>query len=256
MGFENSNKKYDLVFSLGEACSCTQSLRDAKLQLFSYPFDWLYGSDFVGRVDILFNDFKRFIDKSDLVYSHSNRSIKCNAYTSSFNGITFNHDFLASIDFDKMYELVKAKYDRRIKRLLSQIAEAKKVLLVYIETPNNPNKLRDNSILTKSLQQIKNKYPNKTIHLLYFSNDSNMKVLQYKELNLTNDVVKVIGNYWDMRGGGLDYLVKAEFFKLYFKDYSLNISTLYRFKDLWLSLLIKILPSKKLRKQLRCKYRV
>lgn len=242
------DKKFDLIFSLGEACSCTQSLRDSKLQLYSYPFDWLYGSDFLGRIDILLNEFKRFIDKGDLVYSHNERSINCNAYTSSFNGITFNHDFLASVDFDEMYELVNAKYNRRIKRLLSQITRAKKILLVYIETPNNPNKLQNNSILIESLQRIKAKYPNKQLSLLYFSNDSKMKALHYKEENLSSDVIKVMGNYWHNGGGGLNFLVEAKFFKLYFKDYSINISILYRFKKLFLKIFRKI-TNKKFKKQ-------
>ena len=195
------SKKYDLIFSLGEACSCTQSLRDASLQIFSYPYDWLYGSDFRGRVNILLDDFKRFIDKDDLKYSHGERSIKCNAYKNFFNDITFNHDFLASIDFDKMYGLVKTKYDRRIRRLLFQMEKANKILIVYLETPNSPNKLRNNATLIESLQKVQTKYPNKTIDLLYFSNDSSFESLKYIKDNISNNILKVIGNYYDNRGG-------------------------------------------------------
>ena len=57
-------KKYDLIFSIGEACSCTSALRLAKLQFKSYPLDWLFGSDFIGRCKILASQFEHFIGKN------------------------------------------------------------------------------------------------------------------------------------------------------------------------------------------------
>ena len=40
-------KTYDFIFGLGNACSCTQTLREADLQVLSFPFDWviLSGAD-------------------------------------------------------------------------------------------------------------------------------------------------------------------------------------------------------------------
>ena len=35
---------YDLVFSLGQLCACSQALRTANLQFASYPLDWVGGS--------------------------------------------------------------------------------------------------------------------------------------------------------------------------------------------------------------------
>ena len=54
-------EKYDLIFGIGEACSCTQILRKSLLQNCSYPLDWLYGLDFSKRVDILVSEFSDFI---------------------------------------------------------------------------------------------------------------------------------------------------------------------------------------------------
>lgn len=87
-------QKYDFVFSIGEACSCTQILRQQGLQKASYPFDWLFGSTFVKRCELLASEFKDFIRKEDLEFSYEERSIKCYAYHNKLNGITFNHDFL------------------------------------------------------------------------------------------------------------------------------------------------------------------
>ena len=33
--------KYDLILPIGEACSCSQSLRTAGLQFASFPWDWI-----------------------------------------------------------------------------------------------------------------------------------------------------------------------------------------------------------------------
>ena len=199
-----NKKSYDLIFSIGEACSCTQSLRDSKLQVFSYPLDWLFGSNFEGRMSILLNDFERFIDKDDLKYSFYTPSIKCDAYENTFNGIVFNHDFLKRVEFNEMYKQVKAKYDRRIARLLSQIRRAKSILIVYLETPNCVNKLTDDDIITEQLHKIKEKYPNKIINILYFTNDKDMNSMEYKEKFIADDIVKVVANYKlnDIWGGG------------------------------------------------------
>lgn len=276
-----NKRSYDLIFGIGEACSCTQSLRDSKLQVFSYPFDWLFGSNFEGRVSILLSEFYRFIDKDDLRYTSYTPSIKCDAYTSTFNGITFNHDFLKSVEFDEMYELVKTKYKRRITRLLSQIKNAKSILIVYLETPSRIDKLADNNILKEQLHKIKMKYPHKTINILYFTNDESLNSMEYKEEFISNDIIKVMGNYKlygvyndiDNRGGGeLDYVVIPEFFTQYLQNYSLNLSfntkvktTFFkikcvikslsrRIKRLPTQILINLVPNKKARKELRKKY--
>jgi len=36
-----ANTEYDLAFSLGQACACSTTLRAARLQFASFPFDWL-----------------------------------------------------------------------------------------------------------------------------------------------------------------------------------------------------------------------
>ena len=60
-------KQYDLIFGIGEACLCSQALRNDNLQVFSYPFDWVYGTLLHNRVEILTNRFKDFFNKEDLV---------------------------------------------------------------------------------------------------------------------------------------------------------------------------------------------
>lgn len=67
-------EKYDLILSIGEACSCTQALRKSNLQIFSYPFDWLFGASFETEVlsesiKILTADYKMLDEKIDYAFN-------------------------------------------------------------------------------------------------------------------------------------------------------------------------------------------
>ena len=46
-------KKYDLIFSLGEACLTATFLKKLSLRAMSTPFDWIAGGTFEKRVDFL-----------------------------------------------------------------------------------------------------------------------------------------------------------------------------------------------------------
>ena len=253
----SKSQNYDLIFSLGEACSCSQSLRNSKLQVYSYPFDWLFGADFETRINILTSKFSHFIDKEDLENFYSERSIKCTAYKNKQNNLVFNHDFLENIDFNTMYEDVKEKYARRILRLLSKIENANNILLVYTETPNNENKLIDNNILITALNKVSSSFgENKNFKLLYFSNSLDFEYLKYQEDIISDNIIKIIGNYKSVNPQEPDYQVNFDFFKNYYKNYSLNLPFGYKLKKILLKNIINLIPIKKTRKNLRKKYHV
>lgn len=133
-------KKYDFIFSLGAACSCSSCLRGANLQFASYPFDWLYGSDLIGRVSLLCHGFDGWLDKEALVHIGTREHpLPCDIYRNTKTEIVFNHDFPLGEDFDKAYDEVVQKYNRRIERLIKSINKAKKVLAVFINLPDNSN---------------------------------------------------------------------------------------------------------------------
>lgn len=165
--------KYDLIFSLGAACSCTQVLRKNGLQLASYPFDWLYGSTFDKRVDILTAGFADFINQNDLEYIGRDNGQKqhlCDVYYNKATDITFNHDFPAGMPLAEAYVPVKEKYHRRGRRLLAQIKAARRVLAVWIEAPNCADKLADASALLSGWQKLSSHFLDTEIDLLYISN--------------------------------------------------------------------------------------
>lgn len=181
-------QQFDLILSVGEACSCTETLRKCRLQFSSYPFDWLYGAGFVARCKILTTDFKNWLIKDNLekVGDNNLSAEPKHIYRNNITDITFNHDFPKHLTLDDSFEDVKNKYDRRIKRLLQQIKQSEKVLVVYLQTPNNNKELTKEELL-EGHKILKEKFGEK-IHLLYLFCDSNYKLKNRFIINLNEKI--------------------------------------------------------------------
>ena len=244
-------KKFDLIFSLGEACSCTQALREYNLQIYSYPFDWLSGSDFLLRCNILANGFKDFIKKEDLQYCCENRNIKCVAYKNKKNNLTFNHDFLKEMPFDNAYNYVKEKYKRRIKRLLNKINKSKAVLVVYMEIPTRNHQKTTNEEIIKGYSILQEAYKNK-INLLYIKNESQNYTVEFLENNKVTVISKDYKNYNSKQ----DYVADIGKLKDIFAEYKLNLPIFYIKIRKIIKYLLDFIPIKskrhKLKKLLLC----
>lgn len=186
-------RKYDLVFSLSQACSCTSALRKANLQVFSYPFDWLFGSDFSGRIDILCNDFEGFLNKDDLVFSGPGEVIKTDVYKNPKNGLVFNHDFQTGLSLDEAYPLVQEKYNRRISRLSELIEQARHVLVVFIETPDTP--LTTTGAMLKKGQKKLHKRFGEKMDLLYIQIRRDIPFRRRQDIYITDAVRQVSFDY-------------------------------------------------------------
>ena len=161
--------KYDLFVSMGAACSCSSSLRNSKLQFYSYPFDWIGGPPFLERIELIHNNFKDYIIKENLEFSQKIDITNCDAYVDKKRGMLINHDFKQGRDFDEMYEEVKQKYERRGNRLVNQIKNSKKVLFVYMQTPDNQNIDISNEDLLKGEALFQKYFPNVRCDILYIT---------------------------------------------------------------------------------------
>ena len=128
-------REYDLVFSLGAACACTECLRGAGLQFSSFPFDWLFGSTLPRRTDILADGCDRWLRLEELEHVFSATVIRTEAYRNNATGITFNHDFPAGVPLEESIAGVREKYDRRFARLRELISRGGRVLAVYVTPP-------------------------------------------------------------------------------------------------------------------------
>lgn len=247
----NKIKKYDFIFSIGEACSCTTALRHAGLQFQSYPLDWLFGSDFIGRCKILASGFDRFLEKNDLEYVFSVRSISCDAYHNKYNDLTFNHDFLQHKDLSETYPAVHEKYVRRISRLLHNMKTAKKILIVYIEAPITDHPVVSDATLKQGYDIIARAFPNPDIDLLYFTNANGAP----RTVQVSDHVVRIIDDYKD-KESELDYNVVVKTLVKDLKNIRLNIPLSARTKSGARKFLIRMIPIKSLRHRLKRKYHV
>ena len=87
-------------------------------------------------------------------------------YHNHRNDITFNHDFACGKPLAETYGGVKEKYDRRIRRLTSQIESSENVLAVYLQIPNDPEEVPD-AVLREAHAILKAKFPRQNVDLLY-----------------------------------------------------------------------------------------
>ncbi len=262
-------RKYDFIFSLGEACSSTMALRKFGLQLSSYPFDWLYGPNFYDRVDLFLFGCRRFFEKGDLEltdgvdiltgvesdFDFSSLNSSHDYYRNNFNGFIYNHDFPKDVPFESAYGGIKDKYDRRIARLYRKIHEADSVLMVYIERPNTPHETKDSEICEAFLK-IREAYPQKKFDLLYFHMNKDLSPEKYSIENLTEDIVKVAANYKSQMPNALPYETNESVLGTVLKRYRLNLPFSFRAKRFCLAFLVKNLPVRVLRNKLRRQYHV
>ena len=157
-------KTYDFIFSLGAACSCSQTLRLANLQFASFPFDWLYGGTITTRVDGLLNGLEGWFDASKLVRHSIGWKMDHEPYRNTQTGIVYKHDFDWNTPLEEMLLPVRLKYERRIRRLHERIAGSKRVLAVWINTPTK-TPLRDEE-LVECRRRMSARWPGVEIELL------------------------------------------------------------------------------------------
>lgn len=215
-------KTYDLIVSLGEACSCSETLRLCNLQDFSYPFDWVYGSNLVDRVKILTSRFENFLRKDDLIYSHVVNSISCDAYHNNFNDITFNHDFPVGVSLDESFPEVKAKYERRINRLFEKIEQAQSVLFVHMELSGTTNKFGKDKILMKLQNDLQEAFPATRCDLLYLKHLAILKPNRIIRRNIGRGVDKVIYYNRALDSKAPDWAFNSDNSVEIFKNYELK----------------------------------
>lgn len=242
----NNKVKYDLIFSMGEACSCSDLIRSINYQNYSYPFDWIAGCTFLERSKILSNDFKDFINKEDLEFLLSDPNTNNDVYKNKYNNLIFKHDFIKGMEFDHIYSRIKAKYDRRINRLLENINNSQNILIVYLEMPiKNHIYINDQEIID-GFNIIKEKYSNKHIDLLYFTNAEEEKVV-----NLTESIKRVY-LYYKKNKNSKDNVPKLKKLQKTLKKYKFKITLLKRIQ----TFLLYFIPFKPLRKKYKKKFHV
>ena len=153
--------KYDLIFSLGRACGCSQSLRQAKLQHLSFPGDWTapmsppQEHDLRIRVENLCSSCADFFNLEDFQRQKDLPLTKKTVYINTRTHYTFNHDFPINGDFATELPKVVMKYRRRRERLLELFGKSRRVLAVNMDIPGAAfsNTLEDCRFARKRLNE-------------------------------------------------------------------------------------------------------
>ena len=163
---ENVHGEYDLVFGIGQACTCSQTLRKAGLQLSSFPMDWANDADPVHNCEIVASHFDHWLDKDDFVYVKHNPVNGLGIFRNKRTNFMHPHDF-ADGPIEQSYDAVAAKYRRRIERLLQLIGAARRVLAVCIVRPAMPRVSADD--MSKCRAILSSAFPGVSFDVLFFN---------------------------------------------------------------------------------------
>ena len=169
-------RKYDTVVSVGVACFVPETLKKLKLRDFSGPFDWMFGSHILTRLNFVKNGFKNYFNYDDFECVGENPDNGKNVYKNKKSGIVYNHDFPKG-DFADVFGPVAEKYKRRTERLITHLKTDKRVLLVFFEL----NDTGDIQKIIKVMDDINKKY-SAHIDLLYVNHNPNIKLGRHTKI--------------------------------------------------------------------------
>ncbi len=206
-------KRYDLAFSLGRACSCTETLRKAGLQYLSFPWDWIAGngsdSDILCRTEIVRNGFRDWLRLEDLVPDSRPGGPGKDRYRNTRTGYSYNHDFPKGVPLNESYPAVKAKYDRRVARFLKLLGAARSVLIACIDMPLQkvPTSIED---CRKARAAFAEMFPNARFDFVLFSRDPGRSLAECREETLEDGFTRLSFDYKDKRPGSADHEIDLE----------------------------------------------
>ncbi len=221
-------KSYDIIYSLGADCSCAEFMKMCDLRATSGPFDWLNNTDFSTRMQCVLDDFKDFFNKTDLrplapdIADNFEPVKGYRFYENTRNKFYYFHDFLDDKLFDDMFPFVPAKYDRRIMRFHKNLAQKRRVLLIWFSRNHNT----DDKTVVDLCDRVCKKY-NKTIDFLIIEHTNNVRVPIIRQLapNIMRYNLHAISRNSD---GTLKFLGRQSAIKEIFSLYKLRTSFLKR----------------------------
>jgi len=159
---------YDLIFSTGSTCSCSQALRHAGLQFLSMPFDWAGGPSVLEKSRRICESFDGWFARNTFELVTVPRYGR-ESYWRDRWGFTPIHDLNTSVPLEDQLPAVQRKYARRARRLLDLIDRSKRILVVQVDDPLfAPTDHRD---VCRSQAMLAEKWPDKEFHVLVLRNE-------------------------------------------------------------------------------------
>ena len=210
-------RKYDLIFGLGPACSCTQTIRRAGLQLLSFPFDWIgpktdtpeYDSDVRRRVDFICAGFAGWFKSGDF---ECLGDISSTGKACCFNRdlkLLFIHDFPIGRPIEESFDGILGKYRRRIARFQELLASARHVLVVRIDRPDLPARTPLDDC-RYARQELAKHFPNAAFDMLLLQPDSGIPFERLKFETLEPGLMRMSFDYADRTPGMPSYQIQLD----------------------------------------------
>lgn len=203
---------YDLVFGLGNACSCSQTLRAADLQFLSFPFDWVIMSgedDLARRVATISDGFAGWFEKEDLekvgVYETGNKDI----YRNNATGTIFNHEFWRNEDIDQAYPAVRAKYNRRIRRFLDLLLSSREILVLRVDRPDQVPPTTEEECRA-ALRRLRALYPKARFDMLHLTMAEGVPFSERHVDDLGDGLLRMAFDYRDTTSGAPPHAVRFD----------------------------------------------
>ena len=162
---------YDLIVPLGYACSSSQTLRRAGLQLASFPWDWVGVPPPSERCKLICEGFKDWMNLEDLKWIGKNDTYGHEEVHNTRTGLIILHDFKPGVPIEEQYPAIAAKYERRIARLDKLLKSSRRVLLVSIDAPVTPAPIPPDDC-RKAVETMSAAYPNAEFDFLLVNLES------------------------------------------------------------------------------------
>lgn len=140
---------FDYFISLGSACPIASSMSQYGLRSFSGPFDWLITADFSWVLHYIETGFEDFLLRDNLE--------RYDDYENHFRDKQSDFKFIHDLEnFEREYDKLKDKYDRRICRFLEKV-NFKVCYLRSLHSLEDLEYVRTHAVYIKSIIQKYNK---------------------------------------------------------------------------------------------------
>lgn len=240
------NKSFDLVVSLGGNCAAAHQLKYKNFRTKSYPFDWTYftSDEAVYKLITGFKEnFKNYALKKNFKElpvnpSHPDRI----QYKDNYGEIIWANHFSYNKNKNSDYEQVKEKLDRRFKRLVDSIKEAKRILFIFSVS----FKISPDAFL-KLIDTLYTIYPDKHFEIKVLSFDaSKNSVFKNKDVEIFYYRRLINNQDFDTTNKEWDFLNHINKYQRFINGTKKNI----------LRHIIDFIPKKSLKKRLKQKYHI
>ncbi|AVT56859.1 DUF1796 family putative cysteine peptidase [Pectobacterium versatile] len=248
-------KKYDMIYSIGRDCACSEYLKKHGLRISSGPFDWLTNANFEERFTLLLNNFKNFLNPEDFIPLEKDPSIlndnNCDYYKNKSTNFYFYHDFPINVKFSESFNKVKEKYSRRIDRFYFNVKNKDKILLVWFSHYH----ATDDKIVIDNCNKLCKKL-DKHIDFLIIEHDNNLSKDHIEKRQIADNILRANLHTIELdSSGNITTMGNENACNKIFSEYRLVTPLLFRVKRTLKRTGIKIIclfiPIRKWRKKIR-----